>query len=553
MARHTMARGRPRLSVLVPALTGWLAASLSASAGPAQAGNLDPLLAIDQNRSAVVERIAGEWSAALASSSANVSADQLQAMLMQLRADQLRAAGLAGSLKGLRDVLAVSVVESGPINAALLQSTSLAGASGAARQKSMGDTADDVVYTPVTPCRLVETRGTFAAVYRGDGSPGHVADPFTSGEIRSYTLAGANGVCTTQLQGITPAAVQLQVFGMPVNGASGDIEILPQGAAFGSTATEVYVGSVAFNTVSTTVMVNPANNQISVQVRGGGANLALDVVGYFERPENYFLDQTITGFAASIGGGGANTASEAYAVVGGGASNTASGTYSAIGGGSRNTASNAASTVPGGDSNVASGSFSFAAGHRAHATTNGSFIWADSQEFDFAPSVDNFFGVRATGGIGLTVAINPSTGGVTQFCNLLPGTPGWQCTSDRNAKENLVPVDGAAILERLAAMPVYTWNFKGFDPAVRALSPTAQDFHAAFGLGNDDKSIATLNIEGVALAAIQGLYARERVAEAALVAKDREISALEQALRDRDADAADIRGRLDSIERRVMQ
>jgi hypothetical protein len=33
----------------------------------------------------------------------------------------------------------------------------------------------------------------------------------------------------------------------------------------------------------------------------------------------------------------------------------------------------------------------------------------------------------------------------------------------------------------------------------------AQDFKAAFGLGNDDRSIGTVDSEGVALAAIQGL------------------------------------------------
>ena len=34
----------------------------------------------------------------------------------------------------------------------------------------------------------------------------------------------------------------------------------------------------------------------------------------------------------------------------------------------------------------------------------------------------------------------------------------------------------------------------------------AQDFHTAFGLGDSDKSIATIDADGVALAAIQGLY-----------------------------------------------
>ncbi len=38
------------------------------------------------------------------------------------------------------------------------------------------------------------------------------------------------------------------------------------------------------------------------------------------------------------------------------------------------------------------------------------------------------------------------------------------------------------------------------------MGPTAQDFYAAFGLGIDDKHIVTVDGNGVALAAIQGLY-----------------------------------------------
>lgn len=37
------------------------------------------------------------------------------------------------------------------------------------------------------------------------------------------------------------------------------------------------------------------------------------------------------------------------------------------------------------------------------------------------------------------------------------------------------------------------------------LGPMAQDFHAAFNVGMDDKHMATVDEEGVALAAIQGL------------------------------------------------
>jgi len=102
---------------------------------------------------------------------------------------------------------------------------------------------------------------------------------------------------------------------------------------------------------------------------------------------------------------------------------------------------------------------------------------------------------------------NPSTGAVSQYCNLLPGVAAWQCTSDRDAKENFVAADGRDVLQRLVDMPLYTWNFKGADPSWRMMGPTAQDFRVAFDLGNgDDKSIASGNLHGVALAAIQGLH-----------------------------------------------
>ena len=224
----------------------------------------------------------------------------------------------------------------------------------------------------------------------------------------------------------------------------------------------------------------------------------------------------------------------------GGAANTASGQNSTVGGGGSNAVSGLYSTVAGGVLNDASGSYTFAGGRRAKATTMGSFIWADSKDFDFLPSVPNFFGVRATGGVGFTVAIDAG-GNVSQFCNLLPGVAAWQCTSDRESKENFAPVDDQAILDQLIAMPLSTWNFKGADPKIRLLGPTAQDFHEAFALGYDDKTIVSTNVHGVALAAIRGLHAlmRDRDAklaellkaqEATIGAQQRQIDALTERL-----------------------
>ncbi len=76
--------------------------------------------------------------------------------------------------------------------------------------------------------------------------------------------------------------------------------------------------------------------------------------------------------------------------------------------------------------------------------------------------------------------------------------------SDRNLKENFIPVSPREILEKVTAMPISRWNFKS-DPAVPHVGPMAQDFHAAFNLGTDERHIATVDADGVALAAIQGL------------------------------------------------
>ena len=79
-------------------------------------------------------------------------------------------------------------------------------------------------------------------------------------------------------------------------------------------------------------------------------------------------------------------------------------------------------------------------------------------------------------------------------------------------------------------MPIQTWNAKGADPGIRHMGPTAQDFYAAFGLGGDDKHISTGDKDGVALAAIQGLYQLNKELEAENAAQQAQIDALEARL-----------------------
>jgi len=82
----------------------------------------------------------------------------------------------------------------------------------------------------------------------------------------------------------------------------------------------------------------------------------------------------------------------------------------------------------------------------------------------------------------------------------------WTNASDRNLKENFTPIDEAEILNRLDQMPIQKWNYRGDVKAIEHVGPVAQDFYGAFRVGEDDKSISTVDAAGVAFAAIKALH-----------------------------------------------
>ncbi len=222
----------------------------------------------------------------------------------------------------------------------------------------------------------------------------------------------------------------------------------------------------------------------------------------------------VTDEYGTIGGGGSNQAGNndgdrtdaAFATVSGGAGNEASGAYAAVGGGSLNEATGRNATTPGGFWNLASGNYSLAAGSRAVAVHSGTFVWADTRPWPLASSALNEFSARATGGVRFISGINAATGAPTAEVRLASGAGGWSSVSDRALKDNLAPTDGKRVLEQLMSVPISTWNYIAQDASIRHMGPMAQDFYAAFGLGEDNKHISTVDADGVALAAIQGLH-----------------------------------------------
>ena len=69
-----------------------------------------------------------------------------------------------------------------------------------------------------------------------------------------------------------------------------------------------------------------------------------------------------------------------------------------------------------------------------------------------------------------------------------------------------VPVNGFEILDRVLALPISAWSYTFDDPTVRHIGPMAQDWAAAFGLGDTDRMIDMVDANGIAMVCIQAMH-----------------------------------------------
>ena len=290
------------------------------------------------------------------------------------------------------------------------------------------------------------------------------------------------------------------------------------------------------------------------------------------------------GRAATVGGGEGNVANGDWSAVAGGYNNIASGNEATVAGGSFNLASGADSFAAGFEARATNeGAFVWADSQSAtfNSTASNQFLiraaggvginmnnpggasfytQGNRNGGSFNSAVGFFENTSsATGPNGsgpalrvvcdggstpagaLSVSDN-GTGPIAEFGNGLQfvasiandGTvisKGLALTSDRNAKENFVPLDGGAVLTKVLSLPLTEWNYKDDTADTRHIGPMAQDFHRAFHLnGTDDKHISVIDEDGVALAAIQGLNQKVEEQRVELMQKETEMAELKKRL-----------------------
>jgi hypothetical protein len=122
-------------------------------------------------------------------------------------------------------------------------------------------------FVPLTPCRLVDTRGVFSPVYAGGA--------FAANEVRVYRSVGNCGIPPgiNRVKGVSLAITT------PPTPLSGDIEVIRNGAALGGTVAMV-VQADQWNSVSSTPGVD-LNGDFQVQLRTTPGDVVIDINGYY--------------------------------------------------------------------------------------------------------------------------------------------------------------------------------------------------------------------------------------------------------------------------------
>jgi hypothetical protein len=208
------------------------------------------------------------------------------------------------------------------------------------------------------------------------------------------------------------------------------------------------------------------------------------------------------------------------------------------------------STVAMGEDNTATGAASVALGFHAHTNSRqGSFVFADRSIVDtLRAGVNHSANWRTSGGFriftssnlstGVTIQSGTSTSNWGQAGAVISTSTGaylstggtWTNVSDVNRKHLFAELPGEVVLAKLRSIPIRSWSYRVEDKRIRHLGPTAQDFRAAFGLGPDSTSIATVDADGVALAGVQALERRTDAQRTRIEALEHENAELRERL-----------------------
>jgi hypothetical protein len=224
----------------------------------------DPLAAIDLSRNAIIADIVEGFEG---------DRPALAKRLSALRADHLLSASLASTRESLEAILREGEKSRD-------REVNRAGA------KVLGSANSDLTYTPITPCRLIDTRGFGAPIQGG---------PFAPNERRAYV---PNGLCGLPTSGVASMLISFTTLNLTPN-SGGYLSILGPGAPV-STTVDIFNIGAAWSASNTAVATGPAA-QFDVFVSTANPQVVIDILGYFAPPQGGAVT-SITAGAGLTGG-----------------------------------------------------------------------------------------------------------------------------------------------------------------------------------------------------------------------------------------------------------
>jgi hypothetical protein len=269
---------RCRAALVLAALAGALVPSGASAQEPLGELRAVPsaLLSIDQNRPVVIERIVDVFRPAFGPGQEAM----VREALAGLRADRLLAASLAPSLDGL-----LAVMKSADTAAALAKPAG----------KALGDVAADVVYTPVTPCRIVDTRsGAGGTLLANDTRNWLAANP--AGTFAAQGGSGSN--CGIPVK---PAAVLANLTVANTQAGPAFLTAWPFNQARPNAASLNWVaaGTQIANAIILPLCTGGGCTADWSLFASSGTDLIVDVMGYFAAPAATAVDCIAVASAAT--------------------------------------------------------------------------------------------------------------------------------------------------------------------------------------------------------------------------------------------------------------
>jgi len=191
--------------------------------------------------------------------------------------------------------------------------------------EAIGDSAADLVYTPVAPCRIIDTR--------------IAGGPIAAGSTRNFLAAGSGfsgqgGITGSCGIPFGPATAVVINFVAVTPTAPGDLRVYPFGGSLPLASIINYIPNQNVANGVPTTICNPAvsacSSDITILAEAAATNVVADVEGYFAAPVATALDCITLGSASTVVHYNAWTAIDAVCPAGrtatGGGDLTAEGT-----------------------------------------------------------------------------------------------------------------------------------------------------------------------------------------------------------------------------------